>query len=171
MRANRFDGFCDACRVHVAAGAGALTGTPGRWRTWCVACSPKPPSRGQHDGWHRLPLASLDFETTGIDPHTEGNVSNLATHMREGTLNSLYRASNAILLGDRLAKKLGARVNSNLTLVSARGVTLTATVVGTFHSGFRMTDETTGYVLLRTAQTLEKQIGIINEIRGSGLPL
>jgi DNA polymerase-3 subunit epsilon len=69
VRANRFDGFCDACRVHVAAGSGALTGTPGRWRTWCVACSPKPPSRGDHDGWHRLPLASLDFETTGIDPH------------------------------------------------------------------------------------------------------
>ena len=107
----------------------------------------------------------VTISVIGIDPHTEAGVSNLATHMREGTLNSLYRASNAILLGDRLARKLGARVNSNLTLVSARGVTLTATVVGTFHSGFRMTDETTGYVLLRTAQTLEKQIGVINEIR------
>jgi lipoprotein-releasing system permease protein len=107
----------------------------------------------------------LTISVIGIDPHTEANVSNLATHMREGTLNSLYRASNAILLGDRLARKIGTRVNSNITLVSARGVTLTATVVGTFHSGFRQTDETTGYVLLRTAQTLEKQIGIINEIR------
>jgi lipoprotein-releasing system permease protein len=55
-------------------------------------------------------------------------------------------------------------VNSNITLVSAEGATLTATV-GTFHSGFRATDETTGYVLLRTAQTLENQIGIVNEIR------
>jgi DNA polymerase III subunit epsilon len=27
-----------------------------------------PPSRGRHDGWHRVPLASLDFETTGVDP-------------------------------------------------------------------------------------------------------
>ena len=107
----------------------------------------------------------LTVSVVGIDPRTEGSVSNLATHMREGTLNSLYRASNAILLGDRLARKIGTRVNSNITLVSARGVTLTATVVGTFHSGFRMTDETTGYVLLRTAQTLENQIGIINEIR------
>lgn len=68
MRVNRFDGFCDACSVHVAAGSGALTGGSGRWRTWCVACSPKPPERGGHDGWHRLPLASLDFETTGVDP-------------------------------------------------------------------------------------------------------
>ncbi|MEO6605803.1 MAG: exonuclease domain-containing protein [Aeromicrobium sp.] len=29
---------------------------------------PKPPPRGDHDGWHQIALASLDFETTGIDP-------------------------------------------------------------------------------------------------------
>ena len=32
---------------------------------------PRPPDRGDHDGWHRTPLASLDFETTGIDPHDD----------------------------------------------------------------------------------------------------
>jgi lipoprotein-releasing system permease protein len=85
--------------------------------------------------------------------------------MRQGSLHSLYRASNAILLGDRLASKIGARVNSNITLVSAGGANMNATVVGTFHSGFRMTDETTGYVLLKTAQVLEKQTGVVNEIR------
>ena len=85
--------------------------------------------------------------------------------MRQGTLASLYRASNAILLGDRLARKIGARVNSNITLASAEGATMSATVVGTFHSGFRATDETTGYVLLKTAQILERQTGIVNEIR------
>ena len=108
---------------------------------------------------------NLTISVIGIDPPTEADVSNLATHMREGTLTSLYRASNAILLGDRLAQKIGTRVNSNVTLVSAQGITMNATVVGTFHSGFRATDETTGYVLLRSAQTLENQIGIINEIR------
>lgn len=71
MKPNRFDGFCDSCATHVSAGAGSLTGKPGRWRTWCIACSPKPPGRGSHDGWHRLPLASLDFETTGVDPHND----------------------------------------------------------------------------------------------------
>ncbi|MFB9263305.1 ABC transporter permease [Bradyrhizobium erythrophlei] len=108
---------------------------------------------------------SLTVSVIGIDPRTEANVSNLATHMREGRLTSLYRASSAILLGDRLARKIGAHVNSNITLVSAEGITLTATVVGTFHSGFRATDETTGYVLLRSAQTLENQTGVVNEIR------
>ena len=108
---------------------------------------------------------NLTVQIVGIDPRTEAEVSNLATHMRQGTLNSLYRQSNAILLGDRLAGKLGARLNSNITLASADGVAMNATVVGTFHSGFRMTDESTGYVLLKTAQILEKQTGIVNEIR------
>jgi len=108
---------------------------------------------------------NLTVQIIGIDPRTEAEVSNLATHMRQGTLNSLYRQSNAILLGDRLAGKLGVRLNSNITLASADGVAMNATVVGTFHSGFRMTDETTGYVLLKTAQILEKQTGIVNEIR------
>ena len=61
--------------------------------------------------------------------------------------------------------KIGARVNSNVTLTSAEGAAMSASVVGTFHSGFRITDETTGYVLLKTAQILEMQTGIVNEIR------
>ena len=108
---------------------------------------------------------NLTTSIIGIDPRTEADVSNLATHMRQGTLTSLYRSSNAILLGDRLANKIGARVNSNITLASAEGASMSATVVGTFHTGFRATDETTGYVLLKTAQVLEKQTGIVNEIR------
>lgn len=108
---------------------------------------------------------NLTISVIGIDPRTEADVSNLVSHMRQGTLASLYRASNAILLGDRLARKIGARINSNITLASAEGATMTATVVGTFHSGFRVTDETTGYVLLKAAQILEKQTGIVNEIR------
>jgi len=108
---------------------------------------------------------NLTISVIGIDPRTEAGVSNLVSHMRQGTLASLYRASNAILLGDRLARKIGARVNSNITLASAEGATMNATVVGTFHSGFRATDETTGYVLLKAAQILEKQTGIVNEIR------
>ncbi|MCL2713561.1 MAG: ABC transporter permease [Alphaproteobacteria bacterium] len=107
----------------------------------------------------------LNVAIVGINPRTEGNVSTLPKQIRSGSMSALYRASNAVLLGDRLITKIGARINSKITLISAKGVTISATVVGTFHSGFRATDEGTGYVLLRTAQTLENQIGVINEIR------
>ena len=41
----------------------------------------------------------------GIDPAPRADVSNLATPDAQGTLASLYRATNAILLGDRLAAR------------------------------------------------------------------
>ncbi len=101
----------------------------------------------------------------GIDPRTETRVSTLATKMREGSLASLYRASNAILIGDRLAAKLGAKVGANVTLTSTTSKAMTASVVGIFHTGLRMTDESTAYVLIKTAQIIENQTGLVNEIR------
>ena len=59
-------------------------------------------------------------------------MSQLATQMRQGTLTSLYRASNAIILGDRLAEKIGARIGSNITVQTSDGARLNAQVVGMF---------------------------------------
>lgn len=71
MRANKYAGRCAECDAAVEIAAGQLIGFPGRWRTICVTCSPAPPPRGDHPGWHDVPLASLDFETTGVDPLTD----------------------------------------------------------------------------------------------------
>ena len=69
MRTNQLDGACETCYTHVVAGSGRVVGRADRQRTLCLTCSPQPPSRGHHRGWFERPLASLDFETTGIDPH------------------------------------------------------------------------------------------------------
>jgi DNA polymerase-3 subunit epsilon len=71
VRLNKYPGVCAACGVLVAIAAGRLIGLPGRWQTVCGGCTPTPPPRGDHVGWHHAPLASLDFETTGIDPSTD----------------------------------------------------------------------------------------------------
>lgn len=71
MRSNRYAGACGECGTAVEAEGGQLIGLPGSWRTICLSCSPTPPSRGDHPGWHQVPLASLDFETTGVDPLTD----------------------------------------------------------------------------------------------------
>jgi len=101
----------------------------------------------------------------GIDPHREPKVSMLATQMRVGTLASLYRASNAIILGNRLAERIGARLGSNITVQTTDGARITAQVVGLFRSGIRSIDESTAYVLVKTAQILAQQTGLVNEIR------
>jgi lipoprotein-releasing system permease protein len=101
----------------------------------------------------------------GIDPLREPKVSALARQMRQGTLASLYRATNAIILGDRLAEKIGARVGANLSVQATEGVRINAQVVGLFRSGIRAIDEGTAYVLVKTGQILANQTGLVNELR------
>jgi lipoprotein-releasing system permease protein len=101
----------------------------------------------------------------GIDPGREAKVSALPAQMRNGTLASLYRASNAIILGDRLAEKIGARIGSNITVQASNGARVAAQVVGLFRSGVRPVDESTAYVLVKTAQVLAQQTGLVNELR------
>lgn len=61
MRINRYAGVGIACGVVAAIVIRRLISRR----------APRPPPRGDHDGWHRVPLASLDFETTGIDPRED----------------------------------------------------------------------------------------------------
>jgi lipoprotein-releasing system permease protein len=114
-----------------------------------------------------LRYAGRDYgaSVTGIDPHRERYVSALPAQMRKGTLASLFTAGNAIILGDRLAEKMGARIGSNITVQTGEGAHINAQVVGLFHSGVRSVDEGSAYVLVKTAQVLAQQTGLINELR------
>jgi lipoprotein-releasing system permease protein len=85
--------------------------------------------------------------------------------MRGATLNALYRTTNAIIIGDRLSEKIGARIGANITLQTSQGAHITAQVVGFFHTGVRQQDEGTAYVLVKTGQILAQQTGLINELR------
>ncbi len=102
---------------------------------------------------------------TGIDPRRERMVSKLPAQLRHATLDSLYKASNAIILGDKLAAKIGVRIGNTITLASGTGQVLSCTVVAFFHSGVAQADETQTYTLLKTAQILAGQTGLINAIR------
>jgi lipoprotein-releasing system permease protein len=113
----------------------------------------------------RYAARDVGASIVGIDPHREPKVSMLATQMRQGTLQSLYRSTNAIILGDRLAQKIGARVGANITVQASKGGNVGAQVVGTFRSGITAIDESTAYVLVKTAQVLAQQTGLVNELR------
>lgn len=100
----------------------------------------------------------------GIDPNREVKVSTIASKMQSGSLPSLYLATNAIIIGNRMAARLGARVGANITVQGERG-RLGARVVGIFHTGVRPIDENQAFVLVKTAQILAAQTGLVNEIR------
>ena len=101
----------------------------------------------------------------GVDPRREPKVSKLATQIREGSLEALQRASNGIILGDGLANKIGARVGNSVVVATGSGSTMSARVVGLYHSGMKINDETQAYTLLKTAQVLAGQTGLVNQLR------
>ncbi len=102
---------------------------------------------------------------TGIDPRREVHVSKLASQIRGGTLDALYKSSNAIILGDRLATKIGARVGNTVSVTSGTGRVISCTVVALVRSGVAMNDEVQAYTLLKTAQILAGQTGLVNALR------
>ncbi len=102
---------------------------------------------------------------TGIDPRRERLVSKLPTQISQGSLDNLFKSSNAIILGDKLATRIGARVGNTVTLVSSTGQRLSCVVVGLFHSGISQQDETQTYTLIKTAQILAGQTGLVNALR------
>ncbi|MFF2779994.1 3'-5' exonuclease [Streptomyces sp. NPDC058052] len=69
-RANAYDAVCARCGGPVPAGTGVLRHGA---RGWDVhhrehAPAPGPPPAGDHPGWHRRHLLSLDIASTGNDP-------------------------------------------------------------------------------------------------------
>ena len=65
----------------------------------------------------------------------------------------------------RLAAKIGACVGNTITLVSGSGRRLSCTEVALLHAGVAQVDETQAYTLIKTAQILAGQIGLVNAIR------
>jgi lipoprotein-releasing system permease protein len=102
---------------------------------------------------------------TGIDPLREPKVSKVAAKVTQGSLDALRKASNAIILGDALAAKLGVRVGQTVVIATGMGATMLSQVVGLYHSGMRFTDESAAFTLLKTAQILAGQTGLVNELR------
>lgn len=101
----------------------------------------------------------------GIEPRREALVSKLPTQIRQGSLDSLYKSSNAIILGHKLAARIGARVGNTINLVSGTGQVVPCTVVALLHTGIAQSDETQAYTLIKTGQILAGQTGLINAIR------
>lgn len=101
----------------------------------------------------------------GIDPSAERRVTNLEKDLIAGTLDALYTAANGIILGEGVAQKVGAEMNTTLSVVSPEGVILKMKVVGIFKSGITAMDNFQAYALLKKAQILQDRPNVINQIR------
>lgn len=101
----------------------------------------------------------------GIDPETERGVSPIVEKFKQGSFDALAAGGNNIVVGDVMARRLGAQMGDTLIAVSSEGLSRNFKIVGLFHTGTTARDEGEAYVLLKNAQILSARPNAINEIR------
>ncbi|MFJ9808925.1 hypothetical protein ACIRTB_11875 [Streptomyces sp. NPDC101158] len=86
-RANEYDASCARCGGPVPAGAGLLRHGTKVWEVYHPehAPEPGPPPRGDHPGWHRRRLLSLDIGATGNRPAVD-RIRSAALRGSDGTV-------------------------------------------------------------------------------------
>jgi len=101
----------------------------------------------------------------GIDPEVEATVSSVAGDFTQGSFDALRAGGNNIVVGDRLAQRLGASVGTTIQVVAPTGQSRGFKIVALFHTGNNARDEGETYVLLKSAQILSERPNAINDIR------
>ncbi|MEZ5394484.1 MAG: ABC transporter permease [Bryobacterales bacterium] len=122
------------------------------------------------------PIRSRGCIVKGIDPASEIQVAELLRHLEEGSLNDLVQPQGAmpgIIIGRRLADYVGARLQTEVSLINPQGestpfgnmpVRKRFRVVGIFNSGFFEYDNSWVYTTLESAQQTLAIEDVINAI-------
>jgi lipoprotein-releasing system permease protein len=120
------------------------------------------------------PGPSMGAEIKGIDLESSGGLSDSIVHLEQGHLADLNSGDGRnILLGTKLAEKLGMKLNDNLTVIVHQGdVTPFGVhprdyrfrVVGIFATGVFEIDNNWAYLSLKTAQQIFSIDDVINTI-------
>lgn len=110
-------------------------------------------------GGHQEALAIV-----GVDPAIEEQVSTIESNLRTGHLRDLETTRGGVILGEDMAARLGAGMGDVVAATSAAGNSRSLKIVGLFKRGQAELAQTSGYVLLREAQSLLGRPFIINRI-------
>lgn len=100
----------------------------------------------------------------GVEPDIETKISTIEDNLRVGRLRDLESVQGGIILGEDLVERLGIGVGDIIAATSASGSTRSLRVVGLFKRGQSQLGPTSGYMLLREAQSLLGRPFVINRI-------
>ena len=101
----------------------------------------------------------------GIEPEAERGVSPIVDDFVAGSFTALRAGGNHVVIGRRMAQRLGAELGDTVTVISSAGQVRDFQIAGLFHTGTTARDEGEAYVLLKNAQILSERTDAINEIR------
>src|SRR6185437_8812003 len=113
----------------------------------------------------------MAIEVIGIEPREQVKVTSIGDKLVEGSergFDRLASTANGILLGDGLARLLGASIDDTISVTGPTGTHVTARVVGIFSTGVTPVDYSRSYMLLRDSQVLLDKQNIISEITVRG---
>jgi len=100
----------------------------------------------------------------GIEPGLEARVSSISDKLRAGHLDDLERVQGGVILGEELAQRLGRGMGDIVPATAANGTTRSLRIVALVKKGNSQLGSSSGYMLLREAQSLLGRPFIINRI-------
>ncbi len=101
----------------------------------------------------------------GVDPVDEAAVSSVDEDVKQGSFLALAGRANGVVIGRSLADQLGASFGDSITLTASGGLARRFEIVAVYSSGVALTDDSTVYILLKSAQILAGRPNAVNEIR------
>lgn len=113
----------------------------------------------------------MALSVIGIEPREAVKVTSIGSKLVEGSEGGFERlesTANGVLLGDGVARVLGAKLFDTIVVTGPTGARTSSRVVGIFSTGVTPTDYTRAYMLLRDAQVLLDKQNIIDEITVKG---
>lgn len=90
----------------------------------------------------------------GVDVEKQAELFDLDKKMDIGELNDLLKASDVIVMGKGLAKKMGVAVGDRVSVTTPEGGNLNLKIVGIFSFGIAQLDQTQSYATLATVQKI-----------------
>ena len=105
----------------------------------------------------------------GVDPALESRISTIDDNLRVGHLSDLETVQGGIIIGEEMARRMGVKVGDMIAASSSATAGRQMRIVGLFKRGRAGISSSSGYVLLREAQSLLGRPFIINSI-GVALP-
>ncbi|MBB4641932.1 ABC transporter permease [Rhizorhapis suberifaciens] len=100
----------------------------------------------------------------GIEPDIESKISDIEDRLRTGHLRDLERTQGGVVLGEEMAERLAVGMGDIVGATSASGGTRSLRIVALFKRGQTQIGPSSGYVLLREAQSMLARPFIINRI-------
>ena len=105
---------------------------------------------------------------SGIDVEKENQLFKTSDFITEGSWNDLHYRSDGVIIGIGLAQKMSLKVDDNLMVMTADGVTKSFKIIGIFKTTIAGVDNAKAYITINTArQLLSKNQGYVTDIQAN----